>query len=73
MIQSFTQIIEKSIRETFEKVMLDEIEQIKAQAQKKLDEFTEEQKKQAKKMANQMTLQMMHKMDSAGITVELKI
>lgn len=72
-VMSFTKIIEESVRKTFEKVMFDEIDRIHAQSAARLDEFTNIQKAQAKRIANEMTLELMHKMGSAGISIELKI
>ena len=73
MITSFKELIEESIRKTFEKIMFDEIDRIKVEAQKKLDKFTEEQKRLAKETANKMALEMLHKMNQSGISIELKL
>lgn len=72
-ITSITEIVEQSIRQTFESIVLEEIEQIKHQAQEKLDRFIEDQKIQAKKTAQKMTLELMQKMNSSGVSVEFKL
>lgn len=72
-MKTLTEIVQNEVRLQFERVMIDEINRLVIDAQAKLDMFAADQKREAKKQAQIMTLELMHKMNSAGYSVEFKI
>lgn len=70
---SLKQIIEDSVRKAFEEQVNQAIADIKTEAQSKLDSKIEQLKQQAKKQANSMALEFLQRMDTKGISLELKL
>lgn len=70
---SIKDIIEQSIRETFEQVMNEKIDELECQYKERITLFAEEQKRIAKRHAEGMALEMLQMMDQAKISIEFKI
>lgn len=70
---SLKDIIKKTVSSSFEEMMLREFEKIENEFKNKLDLKIVEAKKEIKKQANSMTLELLHKMDINGISVEFKL
>lgn len=72
-LNSLTDIVKVEVSKAFEEIILEEIDKIVAHAQSRLDTFAEAQRVEARKAAQKMTLELLHKMNSSGLSVEFKI
>lgn len=70
---SMKDIIEKSIRETFEQVIATEMDRMEKMFEERLRQFVDSQKMKAKKEAEKMTLEMLHMMDNSKISIEFRL
>lgn len=72
-IVTIKDLVETPIRAVFEKIMLEEIDMITAEMHKRVDIFSQEQKKKAKHTAQKMALDLMQKANMDGLSIEFKI
>lgn len=72
-VTTLTDAVEQSVRQTFESIVLDELKELEARSLKQVEAMFETHRIKAKQIAMSMTLELMHKMEGAGISVEFKI
>ncbi len=70
---SLQTLVTQKVREGFEKMMTEEIDKIEKAMKQRLQDKIDEARREARKTANAMTLELLQKMDVAGISLEMKL